>query len=66
MSRVTGSGSRRSAGTGGATIVTADHILVRVGDRACLAHRRWFDRGEAAELIQTLGVFVDQGDGVAS
>jgi hypothetical protein len=41
------------------TVVTRDHILVRVGDRACFAHRRWFDRAEAAEMIRSLQTFVE-------
>lgn len=38
-------------------VVTKSHILVRIDERACLAHRRWFDRTEAAELAHTLAVF---------
>lgn len=47
-----------SGGKDATTVVTRDHILVRVGDRACFTHRRWFDRAEAAEMIRSLQIFV--------
>ncbi len=48
-----------SDGKDATTVVTRDHILVRVGGRACFAHHRWFDRTEAVKMIQSLQVFVD-------
>jgi hypothetical protein len=41
-------------------VMTRDHILVDINGRACLAHRRWFDRAEAAELMRSLAVFVGE------
>lgn len=42
------------------SIVTPLHILVRIDDKACLAHQRWFDRAEAAEMARTLTAFAEE------
>lgn len=37
-------------------------ILVDVDGRACMAHDRWFDQVQAAEMIRQLEVFVSGAD----
>lgn len=59
MKRIT-SDLELNSGQKATAVVTLDHILVRVDDRACMSHRRWFDRTEAAAMIQSLQLFVEQ------
>lgn len=46
------------SGAEATTVVSRSAILVQVGERACLAHNRWFSKEQAAEMIRALEVFV--------
>lgn len=38
--------------------VSKNAILVAVGDRACLAHNRWFTKEQAIEMRDALDMYI--------
>ena len=42
-----------------AFVVAPSHIVVRIGDRICVAHHNWFDVAAAAEIAESLGIVVN-------
>ncbi len=57
MNRITITTELAAVGQHAVAVVTREHILVSIDDRACIAHRDWFDRAEAAEMAQSLTAF---------